>query len=453
MDLEDIRDLAKTNQLNQLSQLIDKYIIPQELEKKTNAEVSTPYKLRQEMLDKIPTDFWTKPHTVFEPCSGKGGFVIDIIDRFMTGLTDSYPDEKQRYKIIVDQCLYFSDINPTNIFICQLLIDPYNEYKLNYNEGDTLKLDITTKWDIAGFDAIIGNPPYNEDPTNTNDPHMKPVYQNWIYKFSKISIILLFITPSKWFTSQDILLYKLRDYMKNCKIEFIIHYANDNVFKNVTIKGGVSYFLINKKFGGETTFNNIQIDLKKYDIILEPKYYKFISIIYKYFEINLSKLYCSQGTFLNSKTEKELNNNTNDILCYVSKNKGLKKYLEKNKINKDYNYWKIITPAAAYKGSSGFSNLYILNNYEIHSRSYVSFKVNNLEEAESLLSYMTCKLTHILLSIRKQTHNLCNSDVFKWIPLVPLDRKWNNIILHKYFNLNDEHIDFINTIKLDGKYI
>ena len=91
---------------------------------------------------------------------------------------------------------------------------------------------------------------------------MKPVYQNWIYKFSKISIILLFITPSKWFTSQDILLYKLRDYMKNCKIEFIIHYANDNVFKNVTIKGGVSYFLINKKFGGETTFNNIQIDLK-----------------------------------------------------------------------------------------------------------------------------------------------------------------------------------------------
>jgi hypothetical protein len=76
MDLEDVRDLAKTNQLNQLSQLIDKYIIPQELEKKTNAEVSTPYKLRQEMLDKIPADFWTKPHTVFEPCSGKCGFVI-----------------------------------------------------------------------------------------------------------------------------------------------------------------------------------------------------------------------------------------------------------------------------------------------------------------------------------------------------------------------------------------
>ena len=41
-----------------LGQLVDKYLIPAELEKKSNAEVSTPYKLRQEMLDKIPCSFW-----------------------------------------------------------------------------------------------------------------------------------------------------------------------------------------------------------------------------------------------------------------------------------------------------------------------------------------------------------------------------------------------------------
>ena len=41
----------------ELSNLIDKYLIPQELEKKSNAEVSTPFKLRQEMLDKIPVEF------------------------------------------------------------------------------------------------------------------------------------------------------------------------------------------------------------------------------------------------------------------------------------------------------------------------------------------------------------------------------------------------------------
>ena len=32
---------------------------------------------------------------------------------------------------------------------------------MNYNEGNTLDLDIKEKWDIDGFDAVIGNPPYN----------------------------------------------------------------------------------------------------------------------------------------------------------------------------------------------------------------------------------------------------------------------------------------------------
>jgi hypothetical protein len=74
------------NNRKQLSKQIDTYLIPQELEKKKNAEVSTPYKLRQEMLDKIPTKFWTKKQKVFEPCSGKGGFLIDIVEKFMEGL-------------------------------------------------------------------------------------------------------------------------------------------------------------------------------------------------------------------------------------------------------------------------------------------------------------------------------------------------------------------------------
>ena len=98
-----VKELFMKNIRNskQLSKLIDKYLIPQELEKKANAEVSTPFHLRQEMLDKIPLEFWTDIKKVFEPCSGKGGFVIDIIDRFMIGLKDLIPDEKLRYKTIV----------------------------------------------------------------------------------------------------------------------------------------------------------------------------------------------------------------------------------------------------------------------------------------------------------------------------------------------------------------
>ena len=450
----EIKEIFKLNlyNKNELSKSIDKYLVPHINEKKQNAEVSTPSTLRKEMIDKIPSDFWTTPKKVFEPCSGKGGFLIDIIDKFMNGLKEVIKDDEERYRIIVEECLYYSDINKQNIFIAKLLLDPYNKYNLNANDGDTLKLDIKEKWDLDEFDLVIGNPPYNEDPDNSNDPHMKPIYQKWIYKFRDLSKLLLFITPSKWFTSQDILLVEFRNYMKISNIEYIIHYPNDDVFNNVKIKGGVSHYLINKNYKNKPLFNNIEIDINKFDIILEPIYYDLISIIEKKLDNNLSSLYCSQGTYLNSKTEKQLTDNNNEIKCYVSKNKGLIKYISKDLITKDYNYWKVITPAAAYKGSSGFSDIYILDNNEIHSRSYISFKINNKDEATYLHSYMKCKLVHILVSMRKQTHNLCNIDIFKWIPLIPLDRIWTNEELYKYFELDANTIKFINSLKLEGTY-
>ena len=58
---------------------------------------------------------------------------------------------------------------------------------------------------------------------------MKPVYQDWVYKFNEISQILMFITPSKWFSSSDKLV-ELRNYMKSCNIEFIKHYSQDDIF-------------------------------------------------------------------------------------------------------------------------------------------------------------------------------------------------------------------------------
>lgn len=175
---------------NELSKAIDKYLIPTKIEKKSNAEVSTPYQLRKEMLDRIPADFWKTRHKVFEPCSGKGGFLIDIIDRFMNGLKHVIECEKERYKIIVEECLYFSDINESNIFICKLLIDPYNKYKLNCYLGDTLKMDIKEK-----FSAVVGNPPYNLNGGYT-------IWQDFIKvslnKFLENGGYLVFVNPSGW---------------------------------------------------------------------------------------------------------------------------------------------------------------------------------------------------------------------------------------------------------------
>jgi hypothetical protein len=56
--------MKNVNNSQSLGQLIDKYLVPQELEKKSNAEVSTHYKLREEMLDKILKEFWSEYYVI-----------------------------------------------------------------------------------------------------------------------------------------------------------------------------------------------------------------------------------------------------------------------------------------------------------------------------------------------------------------------------------------------------
>jgi len=67
------------------------------------------------------------------------------------------------------------------------LLDPYGEYKLNYNEGYTLKLNIKDKFNLDGFDLVVRNPPYNN---------------RLFFKFSifllEITNRLLFVIPSNF---------------------------------------------------------------------------------------------------------------------------------------------------------------------------------------------------------------------------------------------------------------
>ena len=286
---------------SKLSTLIDKFLIPQELEKKQNAEVSTPYILRNEILDTIPFSFWKgkmkmdkktfnfvidkktgKPKLylpkIFEPCSGKGGFLVDIVQRLMLGLTDFIPDEEERYKRILEECLYFSDINPMNIYICSLLLDPNNKYKLNSNEGDTLKLDIENKWGIKGFDAVVGNPPYQETDIITGKTkggtNLYTKFMNMCFGIIKKNGFLTFITPISFigpsknkqmggdilhniFLKYDVLYFNLNECRR--------HFNVGSTFSYYTIQKRISknfFTKITSKLKKET--KNSSINLKKY---------------------------------------------------------------------------------------------------------------------------------------------------------------------------------------------
>jgi hypothetical protein len=206
--VNNIREIYSIAPFNKLRELIEKHFIPTNDEKKRNAEVPTPVILVDDMLDTTPAEFWKKPQKVFEPCCGKGNFVLGIVRKFDEGLKELYPDNEERIRIIMTECIYYADLTALNVFITTELlrcefesICGINEINFEFNNytGDTLELNIEDKWNINGFDMICGNPPYNSSGDTATG---NTIWQDFTKKALNEWLIpngyLLFVHPPGW---------------------------------------------------------------------------------------------------------------------------------------------------------------------------------------------------------------------------------------------------------------
>ena len=224
-------------------------------------------------------------------------------------------------------------------------------------------------------------------------------------------------------------------------IESITHV--DNSFEwfgnNVDIKGGCCILYKNSEYNDICKFNGIPYDLNSTDKILNPKYIEIINAFKKYKSIDNYFI----GRYFKIETNDKILDDKGETCCYVSKKQSInrKKFINYKLKNED-KFWKVISPTAVKGAYSGFNELFILNNNEIHNDSYVSFKVNNNCEAESLISYLKTDLVNLLLSIRKISQTI-SKDTIKYIPMVPLNKIWNNESVYEYFKLNKKEIKFI----------
>ena len=325
--VNNIREIYSIAPANKLRELIEKHFIPTNDEKKQNAEVPTPVKLVDDMLSSIPLEFWKKPQKVFEPCCGKGNFVLGIFDRFYKGLEEMYPDEIERCRVIMTECIYYADLTALNVFITTEIMKCHvqsycglDELDFEFNSyiGDTLELNIEDKWNIHLEDvSIIGNPPYSTDPSKSDT---KPLYDKFIEKYIG-GKLLLFVVPSRWFIGGKGL-DGFRDFMMKRKdIVFIQHEENSKKWfgNNIDIEGGVNYFLKDASYDGLCLFNGEPYDLSKYDCIIKPKYHKIIDILSN--TESIIKKYCSSGYFKYRTNDSRLKNN-GKIKCYVSLQKS-----------------------------------------------------------------------------------------------------------------------------------
>ena len=439
---------------DKLLNYINERLKPKQLEKREFGEVFTPMETINEILDALdnyhmnyePKSIFTNPNLKwYDPAAGMGNFPVAIYLKLLRGLETAIEDEEERRKHIIEKMLYMGELNDKNCFIIKSI---FAKYKLNLYNGDTLGIDTKEVFKLRRFDVIIGNPPYNESLKKTG---ANALYHKFVEKYIDKCNLLSYIIPSRWFSGGKGLDQFRHNMLHRVDIPYIRHFDNacDIFGNNVDIKGGVNYFLKDIEYSGPCLFNGSQTILNKYDVFIDGKYHPIIDKISQYESI--TKLYKSQDHFkiqTNDKRLKELKSKS-DIKCYVSKLKKFELYIPKTEITKDYNFYKVITAEAAHKHSSGFGNIFIGSTDEVHCKSYISFKVESLEQAESLLSYLKCKLPNFMLSLRKCSQHI-SASTCKWVPLPPLDLIWTDDLIYKHFELTDDEIAFISNTYLHG---
>jgi len=443
-------NVSKVEHIRGVVEMLRKYVEVGEREQKEFGEVFTKYSTISDMLDLVSVEDWSNPNMKFlDTSAGAGNFPAVIIERLMDGLINTFPNEEDRYKHIVENMIYMVELQAKNAFLILAALDPLDIYELNILNASFLSEEFDNHmknvWCVDNFDYVVQNPPYQKMDGGHASSSL-PLYNEFIIKSIDISNKLISIHPSRWMSGGKGL-KKFRNMMLSRKdIKVIIHYANPKeIFGNsVDIEGGIQYFLIDKSYMGLTKYNNVLTPLDIYDIFIESKYHNIIEKLNKY--DSLQRICRPRSTYPlqtndNRLTDIKIDNN---ILCYVSKQKGFIKFVDVKYITRNIDTiseFKVITARANGKKKK-FGNKFIGKPNQICTDSYISFKCNDENSAINLISYMDTLFCNFLLGLRKNTQDI-KPDTCKWIPLVPLDREWTDEQLFEYFDLTLEERNLI----------
>lgn len=197
--------VSKVDHLREVIEMFRTYVKVADVEKKKHGEVMSPIdELVKPMIKLVPEEFWTNPdHKILDSSAGIGTFPIMCLYKLMNGLKDWEPDVDKRFKHIVENMLYYGELQARNVFLYLCALDPNDEYNLNIYWGSFLEnsFDKHMKevWNVESFDLIIQNPPYQLQ--REGFKKTQPLWHLFVQK--SISILskdkyMVMVHPSGW---------------------------------------------------------------------------------------------------------------------------------------------------------------------------------------------------------------------------------------------------------------
>lgn len=413
--------LTKVNHLKEVILMLREYVKVGEVEKKKFGEVMTDLNLVKHILSRIPEDDFKNPYKTFiDLANGTGVFPLVVIYRLMKGLEEWEPNEEKRYKHIVENQIYVSEIQPKNMFLYLCLIDPYDEYDLNIYCGSSLddgfKKHMKEVWKKETFDYSIGNPPFNQ-----------MIDMKFVKLSYEITDAICIVHPSTWLLDEK---GKQRAFTetKNLVGKHLesIELFNGNKIFNIAlfVPCVITYIDKNKKSKGIHCVDKIND----------------VQLIYD--DIHQINKYSNKDIYLSLKDKIKNFKNENVWNKYKKDNK-VKDYMisftgirgnvnlktEESMVQKDF--YTIVSTERKPQMSN-----------EIVGDSFLKFYFENEFECNNFLNYLKTNFVRFMLSIYKNNQNLHRGEL-EIIPFLDFTQEWSDEKLYKEFNLTDAEIKFI----------
>jgi site-specific DNA-methyltransferase (adenine-specific) len=327
------------------------------------------------------------------------------------------------------------------------------------------------------FDVIIGNPPYQLN-TDGFGTQARPIYQQFVEQAKKLDPRLLcMVIPARWFAGGMGLDEFRESMLSDNRVRSIDDYLTaSEVFPGVGLKGGVCYFLWNRESPGMcqvTTHYKSEVLSASVRPLLENgvdvfiRFNEGLSILKKVaavesgcgstgsLELPESKrfirLVSSIGAFgLESTFRGKDNRSKNDLKVY--RNGGIG-YVSRSEISKEsavFDKWKVfIGRAAPGTGNKDtyphriISTPFIGEPGSISSWTYMYIgPFEHQSEAESVLSYLSCRLTRLLILLHKPSQDTTRK-VYTFVPIQDWTRTWTDEDLYRKYGLTEDEVSFV----------
>lgn len=312
---------------------------------KTSNDEPTPIDCVEEMVNKIPEEFWMRKNLkILDPCCGCGNFPFVIYHKLI---------KYHSSETILKEILHFNDLNLDRI---EVLKNIFNCEDLNVYTEDFLKLTTDIK-----FDLIVANPPYAKLDANgkrtAKNHNLIGLFINKSLELLLEKGLLLYITPDNWMSYADrntliirltklqivhINIHTAKKYFPKVGSSFVWYLIeNTPSYKDITVEG---------KWKGEIYNSSVKSEERRYI----PLYYnKMIqSILRKTLDNKeLKKFEVETTSYLHKYTKRQFITKEKDEEHIYRLIHTPKQVVWSSKKHKYQEGWKVFISTTSYYGT------------------------------------------------------------------------------------------------------